>query len=200
MNMKNTRIISIIFIGLLTLVVGCSSVADSPTITPLPATHTINPPVQVIPTVGALDLPTETPPPTTIAQAHGWTDENALMSGICFESVNDAADIGFVFRREAELRNLYDLADNSGLCRELVGRGTFDFSNARVLAGIWSRAKGCAASHQVINVRRDDVAMIYVVRLRLVTQGNCDYELVRPFWIGLDGVSDYDVRIVVTNG
>lgn len=200
MNMKNTRIISSIIIGLLTLVVGCSSIAQSPTETHPPATLTIRAPVQVIPTVGALEVPTETPPPTTIAQAHGWTDENALMSGLCFEAVNDAAETAFVFRREAELRNLYDLADNSRLCRELVGRGTFDFSNERVLAGIWSRANGCTAHHQVINVRRDDVAMIYVVRLRLVTQGNCAYELVRPFWVGLDGVSDYDVRIVVVNG
>lgn len=193
--MKNTRIIPLLFIGLLNLLIGCSSVTDSATATLAPVLTTAPP----IATETLLDSATATPPPTTIAQAHGWTDENALMSGLCFESVNDAAGAGFVFRREAELRNLYDLADNSGLCREPVGRGVFDFSNDRVLAGIWSRATGCAAEHQVINVRRDDVAMIYVVRLRLLTQGTCDYELVQPFWISINGVHEYDVRIVVSN-
>ncbi len=119
------------------------------------------------------------------------------MSGICFESANDAARRAFVIRSADELTRFFDLADNSELCRQPVGRGTFDFTNGRILAGTWSRAQGCTAYHQVQSVRRDDTARTLFLFLKLVVDGDCTYELVRPYWIGLSGVSDYDVQFVV---
>jgi len=140
------------------------------------------------------DLPTQ-----VIAPAYPWTDENAVMSGICFEAALDAAGKVFILRDSKSHIQFYDLADNSHLCRHPVTRSAFDFASAggRVLAGLWSYGKGCTARHDVLAINRDDAAKTLTIQLRFVTEGNCDYELLRPFWIGLDGVSDYQINIQV---
>jgi hypothetical protein len=127
----------------------------------------------------------------------GWTDELAVMQGICFESAYDAAGRVFVLRNETELTNFFDLSDNSHLCRRPVQRQVFDFSTGRILAGLWSYGHGCTARHDVIAIDRDDNAKTLTMRLKFVTEGDCDYELVRPFWAGLSSVRDYEIRLVL---
>lgn len=136
----------------------------------------------------AVPLPTETPL---------WADAARVMNGLCFEAVNDAAGRAFVIRSEAELTEFYDLADHSELCRRPVRRESFDFSGGRTLVGVWSRGVGCTARHEVTSARRDDVARTYSITLRLLVEGSCAYELVRPFWIALDDVAGYDIRLLV---
>ena len=143
-----------------------------------------------------------TPPQNTVEMTAEvsnalWTDENPIMSGICFESANDATGQVFAFRNTEELSHLFDLSDNSRLCRRPAQRHTFDFSNGRVLAGLWSKGHGCAADHRLLAFNRDDNARTVDIRLRLVIEGDCDYELVRPFWVGLDNARDYTITIVV---
>lgn len=145
-----------------------------------------------LPTLSATDFP-DTPSPTPAP----WTDAADVMSGLCFESVADAAGRTFVIRSAGELTQFYDLADSSDLCRRPVRRASFDFSGGRILAGTWSRAIGCTAHHEVIAIQRDDTARAFVIALRLVIEGDCNYELVRPFWIALDTIPDYDVRLLV---
>jgi len=139
------------------------------------------------------------PTPASAALPPGWTDESALMAGLCFESVWDAAGSGatFILRSAASLTALYDLADNSGLCRHPVRRMEADFSGGRVIVGTWTRARGCTAQHVVREVRRDDIARIFALTIALHVEGACPYDLVRPFWIGLPGLVDYDVRLIV---
>lgn len=138
-----------------------------------------------------LIVPTVTPTPLP----YPWTDESAIVSGLCFESVSDAAGSIFILRTPEELTQLFDLADNSQLCRRPIERGTFDFAGGRVLVGLWSRGQGCSMRHDVLNVERDDVARTFIITLRPITEGECPYELVRPFWVGLDTVADYDIRV-----
>jgi hypothetical protein len=126
-----------------------------------------------------------------------WTDENATLGGICFEAALDAADQLFIMRNAAQQIEFYDLADNSQYCRRPVTRYPFDFSNGRVLAGLWSYGRGCSARHDVLDVQRDDSAKTLTINLRFVTEGDCNYELIQPFWIGLDGVQDYDIEVEV---
>ena len=121
------------------------------------------------------------------------------MSGICFEAALDAAGKVFVLRDSRAHIQFYDLADNSQLCRHPVTRNVFEFSSGRILAGLWSYGKGCTAHHDVLAVNRDDAARTLTIQLRFVTEGTCDYELLRPFWIGLDGVSDYQIQINVAS-
>jgi hypothetical protein len=148
--------------------------------------------------VNAPPVPVDATPiavnPVATLPPYPWTDESAVMDGICFESANDAAGQVFVIRSEPELTAFYDLADNSRLCRRAVDRQAFDFSTGRILAGMWSAGQGCDAIHEVAGFTFDDTARQVTIRLRFMTSGSCNYELVRPFWIGLSGVGDYAVN------
>lgn len=119
------------------------------------------------------------------------------MSGICFEAALDAAGKVFVIRNAEQHIQFYDLADNSHLCRHPVARNSFDFANGRVLAGLWNYGTGCTARHDVLAINRDDAAKTLTIQLQFVTEGACNYELIRPFWIGLDGVADYQINLQV---
>jgi hypothetical protein len=143
---------------------------------------------------------TATPAQTNTPFPYPWTDENAVMSGICFEAANDSAlsRTVFVLRSAEEHIRFYGLADESQLCRQPVIRNPFEFAGGRVLAGLWSRGTGCTARHDVLGIDRDDDIKQLLIRLRFVTEGDCNYELVRPFWIGLDGVLDYEIDIEVS--
>ncbi len=136
----------------------------------------------------------DVPVPTTTGPA---PDAGAVMAGICFASAQDAAGRLFVLRSAAELEHLFDLADNSQLCRHPVKRHDFDFTGGRVLAGLWSATRGCTARHQVLQWQRDDDARRITLQLRLLSFGDCDYELVRPYWLALKAASDYEITIEV---
>lgn len=135
-------------------------------------------------------------PPVDVAPAM-LGDASAVMRGICFESAFDAANRTFVMQSDAELAAFFDLADNSELCPRPVARGTFDFSGGRVLAGIWSTGLGCTARHDVTGVLRDSATRTIDITARLVIDGTCPYELVRPLWLAVPDAQGYDVRITV---
>lgn len=160
--------------------------------------------VSPLPTAALLpdmSTPTATPLPTTAptaTPAYPWTDENITASGICFEAARDAAGRVFVLRRAEEHIRFYDEVDSRRLCRQPVTRQPFTFDGGRVLAGLWSAGMGCTARHEVLSVQRDDTARTFTIQLRFVTDGDCAYELVRPFWVGLDGLGEYNIQFVVT--
>ncbi len=138
------------------------------------------------------DVPVPTP-------AQPRPDANGVMNGICFASAQDAAGRLFVLRSQQELSHFFDLADNSQLCREPVERHAFDFSGGRVLAGLWSAGRGCTARHEVVHWRRvnDGDAPRFQLQLRLITAGDCDYELVQPWWMALEDAQNLDVDVQV---
>lgn len=154
-------------------------------------------PVQVV-------MASPTPAPTAAGTTYvpqalpgGLLDRLPVMSGICFEAAYDAAGQVFVLRSAEEHIRFYDLADNSGLCRRAVQRYPFDFEQGAVLAGLWSRGLGCTARHEVLDYVRDDAAQEIVLSLRFVTEGDCNYELVRPFWVEIPAAQEYAIRIEV---
>lgn len=100
-----------------------------------------------------------------------------------------------MLRGAEDLIAFYDQIDTSRLCRRPIIRYPFDFANGRVLVGLWSKGRGCRAHHVVFDIQRDDRSRTLVLNLRLVAEGNCNYELLRPFWIGLDGLADYAIEI-----
>ncbi|MBC8099737.1 MAG: hypothetical protein H7Y11_09870 [Armatimonadetes bacterium] len=152
----------------------------------------------IVPTAASLTDTVPAPAPTVAAQ---WsdlgTDEIAIMSGICFEAAFDAVGDTFVLRTPDELARLYDLADNSRLCRHPVARSMFDFSGGRVLAGLWSYGRGCTARHELLSAIRDTAAKALAIRLKFISEGDCAYELVRPFWVGLSGLGEYTITLTV---
>jgi len=119
------------------------------------------------------------------------------MNGICFEAALDSAGQVFVLRSAEDHIRFYGNADATRLCRHPVTRNPFDFEGGRVLVGLWSAGQGCTARHDVLDAQRDDAQQTFALRLKFITEGECDYELVRPFWIGLDGMAGYQVSISV---
>lgn len=178
------------FFAIALFVTAChTNLVPLPTATPFtPATNT--PPTSPTAEPTASATPTATP-------AYPWTDASAVMGGICFESVYDAAGQTFVIRSADELRRFFDLADGSGLCRLPVRRAEFDFGSETILAGVWSKGIGCDARHEVGTIQRDDESQRLTVYLTFVTEGDCPYELVQPFWVALEGMPTYAVEFII---
>lgn len=124
-----------------------------------------------------------------------WTDMPEIVSGVCFEAGWDAVGQVFVLRNETDLLRFYDLVDNSQLCRRPVRRVSFDFSNGRALVGLWSRGRGCTARHEVAGYILEAAARRLTLRMRFITEGACDYDLLRPFWISMAGVDTFDIQV-----
>lgn len=155
-------------------------------------------PVNVrIPAATPMGAPTGAPSTEPTIHPSGLYDAMGVMQGICFEAALDAAGRVFVLRSAQEHIDLYDLADHSELCRRPVRRYPFDFTGGDVLAGLWTAGLGCQARHDIQSVVRDDAAKTITIRLRFVTTGECSYELVRPFWVGIPDAQDYEIDIQV---
>lgn len=136
-----------------------------------------------------------TPTPEPIISPYLWTDEIPVMSGICFEAAFDASGQVFVLRSPADHIRLYDLADNSALCRRPVKRNPFEFGTGeRILAGLWSKGIGCEARHDIIDWAIEERTLKMIIQF--ITEGDCNYELVRPFWIGISDVDDVEITVL----
>lgn len=151
----------------------------------------------------AITIPSVTP--ASIAQTNALSDNfppgvyDALPSvmGICFEASWDAADRLFIMRSAEDHIRFYDLADNSELCRNAVRRIPFDFSTGDILVGRWNRGMGCTAQHEITHYERDDTAKTILIQAQFSTAGDCPYELVRGFWLGIEDAQDYEIRLEV---
>lgn len=181
-----------LFLTLIIFVAGCDSLnPDSTASTP------VNIRIENVEVTLPADTSILTPLPTLTPLPYGLIDALPIMSGICFESAADAAGKVFIMRSAEDHIHLYDLADNSGLCRSPVKRYPFDFANGRILAGIWTYGTGCKARHDILDYQRNDNEKKITIVLKFVTEGDCSYELVRPFWAGIDNAQDYAVDILV---
>ena len=176
--------------GLLILLVcgGCLMTAQQP-----------QPQPEGSPTYGPVVQQTPAPQVTPTATASTpWTDENAHVRGVCFEAAWDAAEQIFTIRSAEDHIRFYDQVDNSQLCRRPIAREPRDFSDGYVIAGFWNRGMGCKADHIVTRYNRDDDARRILFVVTFATLGECNYELVRPFWVGLEAAADYEITFVVS--
>jgi hypothetical protein len=196
-------VLYLITICLLTVPGGCTLVVPTPTSVPPPQIRL--PSINRTPSAAA--TPTY-PPAAQIEVTGGYelqdypgdlVDALPVMSGICFEAAYDAAGEVFVLRSADDHINLYNLADNSGLCRQPVTRYPFVFSQGAVLAGGWSYGTGCTARHEVTRYDRNPERKIITIETRFITEGDCPYNLVRPFWVGIPDAQDYEI-VVSLNG
>lgn len=164
---------------------GCtlaSPLEPPPTPSPGPIALTPAPTLPPVPTVP----PTATPPPFP------WTDEIPTMYGVCFEFAEQQVGTPTVIRSGAEHTAYYERADAA--CGRPVQRVPFDFGDdERVLAGIWSAGTGCTADHEVIDHSISEGTL--AITLRFITEGDCNYELLRPFWVGAAGVNDVTITV-----
>ena len=119
------------------------------------------------------------------------------MEGVCFEAALDAAGRVFKIPNQSALDAFYGQVDHSQLCEDAVTHMTYPFNEGEIIVGLWSSGMGCTARHEVQNVLRDDAQKQEAIQLQFVTEGDCPYELVQPFWIALPQSADFDVQIVV---
>lgn len=175
---------------------GALPITNAPTATPTQADASTAIPTDAADvTATATATATPSPPPSATENPYPWTDELLTMYGICFEAALDASGEVYVLRTAEEHIRFYDLADNSGLCRLPVEREPFDFAGgARVLAGTWNTGTGCTARHDVQSYSVEDGVLR--IELRFITEGDCNYELVRPYWVGAEDVDDVQITVL----
>jgi hypothetical protein len=147
-------------------------------------------------TIESSPLPEPTLTPSQ-SLGNGLTDESFVMSGICFEAAYDSRERVFVLKNAVDHINFYDLADNSRLCRQPVIRHPYDFRENHALVGTWSYGAGCKASHTLESVTRDAATQTVTITARFATEGECNYELIRPLWLGLTLEPFWKVELVV---
>ena len=122
-------------------------------------------------------------------------DERATFSEVCFAAAAAYTSHPTILRSAPSLRQFHaQLADR---CRRPLPAPHFDFTMGRILFGIWSRGEGCGARHILTQYERDDAAGRITVRARLVTFGDCPYELLQPLWLSAPAGRDYRIDLRV---
>ena len=127
----------------------------------------------------------------------GWVDVNYLMEGVCFEAAVNAAGQVIRIPNANALDAFYTQIDRSQLCEDSVARVSYPFNEGEIIVGLWSSGMGCTARYVMQNVQRDDAQKQEAIQLQFVTEGDCPYELVEPFWIALPQSADFNVQIAV---
>jgi hypothetical protein len=151
---------------------------------------------------------TPAPPQAPIAQAtsgilvtatpdYGWRDVNYLMEDVCFEAALNSAGQVFKIPDQNALNAFYTQIDRNKVCEDDINPVNYAFNADEMIVGLWSSGTGCNARHEVPIVRRDDAQKREAIQLQFITEGDCPYELLQPFWIALPHSADYDVQIAV---
>lgn len=151
------------------------------------ACSTAEPTVDLRTPLGSVELISATPAATATLPSYPWTDESSVVAGVCFEAARDMAAMGrrFVLHNGLEHIEFYNAIDSTNLCLRPVERVSFEFSTGRALAGLWTAGQGCTAEYEVMAYSVEENTLN--IALRFVTEGDCNYELIRPFWMSFDG-------------
>jgi len=128
---------------------------------------------------------------------YGWKDVNYLVEDVCFEAALDAQGQVFKIIDQNALNAFYMQIDHNQVCEDAIGPLVYPFNDGDVVVGLWNSGTGCTARHEVQSVKRDNVQKQEAIQLRFVTEGDCPYELVQPFWIAVPQSADYTIRIEV---
>jgi len=124
-------------------------------------------------------------------------DVTGVHAGICFEAAFELRERVFVIGSASQHIAFYEWIDAADWCRWPVERRPFEFSEGALLVGLWSYGRGCNARHDVLAVNRDDRTRQIAIQLAFVTDGDCPYELLRPFWVRLPAAQGYTVTLTV---
>jgi len=177
----HTRIVrntgwGIVIYALVILLTGCN-LDVSPSGEPTP------PATQITPSAIELNLP--------------WQPMRYTVDNVCFEYAQSVATQVFTLRSAEDHIRFYDAIDDSQICRRPIERVPVNFNGGFLIIGLWTPASGCTGRHDLLRFRQDDNAKSIEIELKFVAVGTCNYELLVPFWIGLDGAADYDVTVSV---
>lgn len=144
---------------------------------PIPLPYTILTP---LPTALALTPPTPTPDPF---EGQPYQDATDLFRGVCFEYWVAQVNRVYVIDSAFAHIDFYNEVDQSALCRFPVERLPFDFETGDILVGAVNVGTGCWAYTAPLALAQDDVARTVTLRVTWGIAGDCDYRLVRPFFV-----------------
>jgi len=162
---------------------GCIRLERIPTATPVSIQPTIAQSTQTL-------APTNTPD-------YGWEDVDYLMESVCYEAAMNVAGQIFKISDANALQAFYTQLDRTQACEDPISRVAYPFTNGESIVGLWSEGMGCIARHEVQNVQRDDTQRQVTIQLQFVTEGDCPYELLQPFWIAVPQSTGYNIQIEV---
>lgn len=121
------------------------------------------------------------------------------MSGVCFEAALARANEVIVLQQADEHIAFYNDVDASGDCRLPITRNPFEFvDGTRTLAGVWVPATGCDTDTTVTDYALADGVLRVDVQVDVT--GDCPYELIEPFWVGVDAVTDVQISVATEGG
>ena len=129
---------------------------------------------------------------TTLAE-QPLRNENAQFHTVCFAAAAIHADRPIILRDAQALRQWYGAL--SAHCQRPLAPPQFDFNSGRLLFGTWNRGEGCWARHELLDFAQDETAKRIRLHLRLVTEGTCPYELLRPLWLSAPAAYHVDLRV-----
>ncbi len=181
-HFRFSHFIKVIWLSLL-LTSGCIRLERISTDTPTPVPPTFIQSTQV--------------PAATSTPDYGWEDVSYLVDSICFEAALNIAGQVFKITDTYTLEALYTRIDRSKICDDAVKHINFEFSNGETIVGLWSAGTGCNARHDVQSVYRDDTQQQETIQLRFITEGDCPYELLQPFWIALPRTTGFTIQLEV---
>jgi hypothetical protein len=133
--------------------------------------------------------------PTTMTPR--WADARLLIDSICFEAALELSGRIFVIQGADDLTALYDLVDARGLCRRPVERVPYPYEDDAVITGTWQAGRGCTADYDVMALNDDGRTLRMQVTFRV--EGDCPYDLVRPFWVVFEDRAGYPVTLDVVS-
>lgn len=159
---------SILLLAALTLAVGCNL--------PLPALDRVLP-GDVEPSAAA------TPDPLYAGQP--YQDARSIFAGVCFNYWVEQTNRLFIITSDYEHIAFYNEVDESELCRFPVIRQPFNFEQGGILLGAVNVDVGCWAYTNPIELVTDHEARRVIMRVGWGADGDCGYQLVRPFWVSI---------------
>jgi hypothetical protein len=174
--------IKMIWLALL-LTSGCIRLERISTDTPSPVQPTIVETTQIISATSKPD--------------YGWKDVSNLMEGVCFEAAMKVAGQVFKISDANALATFYAQINRDQACEDPVTPMTYPFSDGEMIVGLWSAGRGCTAQHIVQAIQRDDIQQQETIHLQFVTEGDCPYELLQPFWIAIPQSAGFNVQVDV---
>ena len=123
-------------------------------------------------------------------------DEKALFQDVCFVAAAAYSQQVIILRNVQHLQQFH--SQLAARCQRKVTEPDFDFTNGRILFGLWSAGEGCGAHHILTSYEREPSGQHIQVEAHFVPYGPCPYELLRPLWLSAPGgaATDVELRVV----
>jgi hypothetical protein len=149
----------------------------------------------IVPTLPNIVIESATEAPLSTPSTE-YTDASLVMSGLCWGAMFELRDTPFVIMNAEQHIEFYNQVDQLQRCPRPITRYPHDFNDGSALVGIWSYGMGCTAQHTITNFERDEATQTINIQAQFTTQGECNYELLRPLWLSIPNVQEFQITLI----